>query len=200
MVRLFVLVCLFINGMELLAQPYQSGYFITLDHKQVKGSIKFAPILCGHLTSNGSVPGRIKVKPENESKVFELTADEIRGFVAGADSFVIMKNIPVSEREHFKRDFVKVEAQGPLDLFVHCSQIPSGRFGTKMKTVYILLRAGSRKLIAFHNRYQKDQFIKLIEDDPGLVTEVQNDWQWMDKIPQVVRKYNAHTVNINAKR
>src|SRR6267142_6947624 len=126
MVRLLSLVCLVLAFFDALAQSYQPGYFITPDRKQVKAAIKFNSIQCGHLTSSGSVPARIEVKPENESRVFQVTADEIRGFVMGLDSFVVMKNIPVSEQDRFKRDFVKVEALGHLNLYIHSSQIPSG--------------------------------------------------------------------------
>ena len=198
MARLLVLFCLFLTFFDALAQSYQPGYFITPDRKQVKGAIKFNSIQCGHLTSNGSVPARIEVKPENESKIFEVTADEIRGFVMGLDSFVVMKNIPVSEQGRFKRDFVKVEALGHINLYIHSSQIPSGRFGTKIKKVYILLKKGTKKLIAFHNRYQKEQFKGLISDDPELLSMIENDWRWMDKIPQVIKRYNLRFANFSA--
>lgn len=201
MVRLLLLVW-FVAGVSYAqAQSYQPGYFISLDRMEVRGSIKFNSIQCGHLSpGGGSVPGKIKIKPENDSDVYEMTADEIRGFVMGLDSFIVIKNIPVSERDHFRRDFVKVEAVGRLNLYVHCSQIPTGRFGTTTKKVYILSRRGTKKMVAFHNRYQKAQFIQLISDDPELSKEVESDWQWMDRIPQTIKTYNSKWVELNAKK
>jgi hypothetical protein len=151
------------------------------------------------LTLTGSVPGKIKVKPENETKAIEITADELRAFVMGIDSFVVMKNIPVSERDHIKRDFVKVEATGRLTLFLHCSRVPNGRYGSKIKKVYILLPEGTTNLTAIYNRYQKDQFLQMISNDLALTEEVKDDWQWMNHLPQIIKKYNSHFQDVNAK-
>src|SRR5262249_9489069 len=131
--RIFLFLCVFALILRSHAQSYEPGYFITLDGKQVKGNIKFNSIQCGHLTPTGSGPGKIKVRPENENKAVEITADELRGFVMGLDSFVVMKNIPVSEKDYIKRDFVKVEVTGKLTLFIHCSRVPNGRYGSKIK-------------------------------------------------------------------
>ena len=200
MIRLLVGICVLLGPFFANSQSFQPGHFTTMDSKEVKAYIKFNPIQSGHMTASGSVPGRVKIKTETDSQPFELSTEEIKGFVAGLDSFVIMKNIPVSETEHFKRDFVKVEVTGRFNLFVHLSQIQSGRFGTKIKKVYILNRKGTKKLTSFHNRYQKDQFIQLIADDPELVEKVQNDWQWMDHLPEVIKKYNSRFIEVNAKK
>ncbi len=200
MARLLVLLCLFLTSFDLFAQPYLPGYFVTPDQKHVKGTIKFNSIQSGHLTPTTSIPGRIKVKTENDSKPLEFSADEIRGFVMGLDSFVVLKKIPVSGYDYFKKDFVKVDQLGQLNLYIHYSQIPTGRFGTKIRRVYILSRKGSKKLIAFHDRYQKDKFKELVSGDPELAMEIENDWQWMDKIPELIKKYNLYFANVNAKK
>jgi hypothetical protein len=181
------------------AQSFHPGYFITLDGKRIDASIKFKSIQSGHLVSGGSVPGKIKIKPTNESSVYELTADEIKGFVMGTDSFVVMRNIPVSETDHIKRDFVKVEVVGKLTLLIHCSRIPNGRYGSKIKKVYIVLPEGTTRLTAFHNRYQKDKFVQMIDDDPELSEKVKQDWQWMSRLPATIREYNSYFREVQAK-
>lgn len=197
--RSVLLFCIFL-GQWAWAQPYQPGYFTTLEGKRVDALIKFKSIQCGYLTVDGSVPGKIKIKTDNDSKVYELTAEEVRGFVMGLDSFVVMKNIPVSERDRIKRDFVKVETTGKLTLFVHCSKVPNGRYGSKMKKVYILLPRGTTKLTALHNRYQKDLFLQMISDDLDLSKQVEDDWQWMNHLPQIIRRYNSHFQEVNARK
>ena len=200
MAKLFALICLYAVALEMSAQSYQPSYFYTLDYKQVKGKIKFTTIQSGYLTSTGSVPGRIKFKAENDTKVFKITADEIRGFVVGLDSFVVLKNIPVSPKDHFKRDFVKVEEMGTLNLYSHCSQVAAGRFGTRTKKVYFLLKNGTKKMIPFYNRYQQKKFLNLISEDPELAAEVKNDWRWMEKIPLLIKKYNLWIADGNTLR
>jgi hypothetical protein len=42
MTRLSLLISLFLTGLDPSAQSYRPGYFVTLDHKHVKGTIKFS--------------------------------------------------------------------------------------------------------------------------------------------------------------
>lgn len=189
--RLVILIVFYLPSHHLLAQQYKTGYFITADEKKVKGTIKYKSTEYGFMTTAESVPGQIKFKPDGEKKAIKLSANEIRGFVAGKDSFAIIRNIRISESQYFKRDFARVTKLGRINLYVHYSQLPSGRFGVSVKQVFVLVKE-KEEVSCIYNRYQKAEFSKLIADWPKLVDQIEKDWNWMEKIPDLVAQYNQH--------
>jgi hypothetical protein len=200
MIRFFVSIPFLFLSFCGLSQSYQPGYFYTVDNKRIKGFIKYSTIQSGHLLPGGSIPGHIKIKTEIESRAFEMDANELTGFVAARDSFIVLRNIPVSEHDHFARDLVKVEVLGKLNLYIHYSQLPNGRFGSRLKKIYIVQRSSSRKMFSIYDRYQKEQFISFLRDDPELVSSVESDWSWLDHIPETVKRYNTNYMKLNARR
>jgi hypothetical protein len=189
--RFIILICVYLFSRPGLAQQYKPGYFITADEKKVKGTIKFKLTEYGYMTTSESIPGQIKFRPEGEKKAILLSASEIRGFVAGKDSFAIIRNFRISESRYFKRDFARVAQLGRINLYIHYSQLPSGRFGVSIKQVYVLVKE-KEEISCIYNRYQRTEFSKLIADWPELVTQIEKDRDWFEKIPDLVEKYNRH--------
>jgi hypothetical protein len=106
---------LLINCTFAFAQKWQPGYFLDIKGNKVIGLIQPNPSGKGPIKNEGF----IAFKDDAKAKEMKLSASDMRYFVAGQDSFIVA-HAPNNEAwAKVELDFVKVELDEPLKLYVY---------------------------------------------------------------------------------
>ncbi|WP_158826291.1 hypothetical protein [Mucilaginibacter lacusdianchii] len=97
------------------SQKWQPGYFFDTKGNKVPGLIRTNPSGKGPIANEGF----IEYKDNEKAKEIKLSASDIKYFVAGRDSFVVAHAPQNESWAKHEFDFVKVELDEPLKLYVY---------------------------------------------------------------------------------
>lgn len=144
---------------------------------------------------------KIYVDGKKKGKLYPYEAQSV---IYGRDSFVVIKNFYVGSLAGYEEDFVKVDKQGAINLFVHYRKqresvgyyAPDMAMGTVafITHTFIVSLNGTNKYRSIYNKKQFEQyFIPMISDNKEILSEIQNmkKRDWISSIPLLVRKYNS---------
>ncbi|MFD1255340.1 hypothetical protein ACFQ3S_00905 [Mucilaginibacter terrae] len=107
------------------AQKWQPGYFLDIKGNKVPGLIQTGQTGKGPIKNEGF----IIYKDNAKSNEIKLSASDIKYYVAGKDSFIIAHPPAYETWPKAELDFVKVELDEPLKLYVYNGGSGSGGGG-----------------------------------------------------------------------
>jgi uncharacterized protein YneR len=124
---LFTFCCLFVSLLA-NAQKWQPGYFFDIKGNKVPGLIQVAPGGKGPVKNEGF----IIYKDNPKANEIKLSASDLKYFVAGKDSFVVAHPPSYETWAKAEFDFVRVELDEPLKLYVYGGGSSGGGGGFKV--------------------------------------------------------------------
>jgi len=128
MKRLPILSILLLTSLLSFAQKWQPGYFFDIKGNKVPGLIQTGQTGKGPIKNEGF----IIYKDNAKSNEIKLSASDIKYYVAGKDSFIIAHPPAYETWPKAELDFVKVELDEPLKLYVYNGGGGSGGGGFRV--------------------------------------------------------------------
>ncbi|MBC7449979.1 MAG: hypothetical protein H7259_00665 [Cytophagales bacterium] len=165
-------------GMEV---PFERGYCIT--HSGIKLEGYIAPV-CGSYSSDLGSNYIMFVLLNGDTKKQKLTTKDVKTFVAGKDSFAIIKSFSTTMGGYYNQDFARVVKSGSLNLYLHCHPKNSG-----FEYLYYVRKSGT--LYRLKRGEFKDRAGFILGDDPELMEKLKKKQLNFDNLEQIIEEYNA---------
>jgi hypothetical protein len=185
---ILVVFMLTLYSQNILATPFEGGYYYTRDGKKTEGLIKFSRAT---FSVFGSKPCHIMFKENEEGKTIKLTVDDISSFVIGKDSFTLVYNIKINSIQgEYVKDFAKVVVSGRVNLFIHMSSSSDGRSSYTIDS-YVLSKDNKKYLGIWDAKKQREEIADFFSDNTAVKTRILNK-EFDKKIPELAQEYNRN--------
>lgn len=188
MKRTFVLCLFVVAGSAAFPQKFIEGHYYTHDGQRIAGLIHHS-----YMARFSSSPDNyIEFKATPEAKEQKLTTKEVRSFVAGNDSFIIVKNFAINGFAYYDEDFVKVVKSGRINLYLHYSTVTgSDGYGVSTSTVTSYLVEKDGVLMRMKKRDFKEKIGELFGDNKELLQKLRKKDLTYKDIEKIIEEYNT---------
>jgi uncharacterized beta-barrel protein YwiB (DUF1934 family) len=175
---------------SLFAQTYTQGAYYTHEGQRIEGLIQH-----NYFARFSDGPDNyINFKETSDSKKKKLTTKEVKSFVIGSDSFVIIKHFTINSFAYYEEDFVKIIKTGNLNLYLHYS---TGGSGNTFFLVSNYILEKDAKLVVMRKRSFKDNYKNLFGDDVDLVKKIEDKSLTYKDLDVIVDEYNNWYIESN---
>jgi hypothetical protein len=172
-----------------IGEKFEPGFIIDKFGTRYGGFLRLEP-------GNGKDPGELLFKESRKSKKESYGPEYVTAFKIEADSFTVLKNIPLPNKKTIKADFAKVMLVGSRGSLYFLEYLKSKSTGHAVAE-HTISEENSRYLVAINgklavlNQNNFRELATVVADFEDLKTRILNRKMKFSDLPKVIEEYKT---------